>query len=176
MQTETRTARLLLRRPRESDLDTLFAIHGDPETNRFNPAGPMKTRGEAEASLHSVLTHWERHGFGYWAVENLPEPGHVIGFGGIIRKALQDRQTLNLYFRFRPQAWGNGYASELTSAALDLAFGPLGESEVVGIVRRNNTPSIRALERAGLSRIGEIDDLAPHEPSLIYAIRAPGEK
>jgi RimJ/RimL family protein N-acetyltransferase len=176
LQTETRTARLLLRRPRESDLDAVFAIHSDPETNRFNPAGPMATRKQAEASLQGFLTHWREEGFGYWAVEGLAEPGYVIGFGGMVRKTLPDRQTLNLYFRFRPQAWGKGYASELTAAALDLAFGSLGESEVVGIVRPNNAPSIRALERGGLSFVGEIEDLTGHEPSLIYAVRASAAK
>lgn len=35
-----RTARLLLRRPEPSDLGDVFRVHGDPATQRFNPAGP----------------------------------------------------------------------------------------------------------------------------------------
>jgi hypothetical protein len=45
--TGTRTERLTLWPPRGDDRDALWAIHSDPETNRFNPAGPMRTQAEA---------------------------------------------------------------------------------------------------------------------------------
>lgn len=169
---ECRTQRLILRRPRAADLDAVFAIHGDPETNRFNPAGPMQTPAQADTVLSGWRAHWDAQGFGYWAISAIDAPNHLIGFGGIIRKALDGRATLNLYFRFRPEAWSKGYASELASAALKLAFETLGEKEVVGIVRRDNAPSIKALQRAGLKLAGEIDDVPPREPSLIFEIAA----
>jgi RimJ/RimL family protein N-acetyltransferase len=169
---ECRTQRLILRRPRAGDIDAVFAIHGDPETNRFNPAGPMQTLDQADTVLSGWRAHWDAQGFGYWAISAIDAPNHLIGFGGIVRKALDGRATLNLYFRFRPEAWSKGYASELASAALKLAFETLGEKEVVGIVRRDNAPSIKALQRTGLKLAGEIDDVPPREPSLIFAIAA----
>jgi hypothetical protein len=36
----TITARLLLRAPTAADLDVVQLIHGDPRTQRYNPAGP----------------------------------------------------------------------------------------------------------------------------------------
>ena len=37
---EVRTERVVLRRLRATDGPAIFAVHGDPATNQYNPAGP----------------------------------------------------------------------------------------------------------------------------------------
>jgi len=44
---------------------------------------------------------------------------------------------------------------------------------VTGLVRPDNLPSRRALERLGLSLDGELDDFPGQAPSLLYRISAP---
>jgi len=45
------TTRLFLRPVRADDADALFRIFGDPETNRFNPAGPYPDIAYAQKVL-----------------------------------------------------------------------------------------------------------------------------
>lgn len=162
------TKHLLLRPPRPDDLDAVFEIHGDPSTNRFNPAGPLRSGEEGRRRLSSWIEHWEEHGFGYWAVAEKARPERVIGFGGIVFKEIAGERLTNLYFRFRPEAWGKGYAGEMAGAARSLAFETLGLSEIAATVRPSNAPSIRVLERLGMVHSGEIED--EWGRSLVYVL------
>jgi RimJ/RimL family protein N-acetyltransferase len=156
VETETvTTARLTLRRPRPDDVDAVFRIHGDPRTNLHNPDGPQRDRREAEAMLAFFLAHWEEHGFGYWAVED--GGARVIGFGGLMRRPRGDGEVLNLYYRFEPEAWGRGYATEVALAAVELARSRHAAIPVVAKTRPANEAAKRVALRAGLVRRPELD-------------------
>jgi RimJ/RimL family protein N-acetyltransferase len=153
----TTTERLLLRRIEERDLDAVFELHGDPETSRFNPSGPLRSRDAAREVLELWLGDWARHGVGYWVVERLDAPGTVVGFSGVRHKELEGQTVLNLAYRYRPQTWGSGYATEVARVALALARKHLPHVPVVAIISLENTPSLRVAERLGMRRDRIID-------------------
>src|SRR5258708_11738405 len=82
---------------------------------------------------------------------------HFIGFGGVEHRVWREREVLNLYYRFTPSAWGQGYATELARTAVSLARIYLPQWPVVARTRANNIPSIRTAERAGLVRRPDLD-------------------
>jgi len=166
------TMRLLLREPLASDLAALFEIHADPITNRFNPGGPMPSPEAAEALLQSWAAHWQAQGYGYWAIAAREQPEQLLGFGGIMAKPIDGQAGLNLYFRFRPQAWGQGYASEMSLAALALAFERLYAPAVLAVVRPANMPSRKTLERIGMRLKGSLADVPGQPPRLLYEMTA----
>jgi RimJ/RimL family protein N-acetyltransferase len=157
------TDRLVLRPVHRDDLEALWTIHGDPETNRYNPAGPLPSRTAAEELLRQWDSHWREHDFGYWAIATGEQPGAVIGFGGV---------RLNLYFRLATSTWGKGYATEMGRAAVALAFDRLGHDAVFATTRPDNRPSIAVLERLGFERDGELAD-DRGMPSNVYVRRRP---
>ncbi len=163
-----RTGRLVLSRPRADDGAAMFRIHGDPETNRYNPAGPAPDLAASEETLRVWLRQWEEDGFSYWAVRLLDAP-EIIGFGGVRRMTWRDREILNLYYRFAPTAWGHGYATEVAREAVSLARAHLPTLPIVARVRAENIASIRTAERAGLARRPDLDT-ADH---LVYALGWP---
>jgi len=154
---EVHIARLVLRRPRASDADAMFAIHGDPATHRYSSHDPDPDRATSEATLSSWIQAWDEDGFGYWAVSLQRQDG-VIGFGGVRCFPWRDGHILNLYFRFTPSAWGYGYATEMARAAITLARAHLPHLPVFARVRALNLPSIRVAEQSGLLRAPELDD------------------
>ncbi len=79
---EVATPRLVLRRPQIGDGPAMFAVHGDPATNRYNPAGPDPDLATSEETLRCWMQHWENSGFGYWAV-TLSQTEYILGFGGV---------------------------------------------------------------------------------------------
>lgn len=153
-ETWLRTDRLLLCRPEPADLRDHHAIHADPATNVHNPAGPQTDLATNEQQLAAWSWHWRKYGYGYWTVR-LAATGEVIGFGGV-RPAIGDENGLNLAYRFRPTAWGNGYAQELARAALDLARAKAPGEPVVALIVPANTPSIKVAERLGLRLEGPV--------------------
>ena len=64
------TARLLLRRWRDEDLDSYARICAEPEVIRYMSAnGSPRTREEIREEIAKIERRWMRLGFGLWAVE-----------------------------------------------------------------------------------------------------------
>ncbi|MBP4043686.1 GNAT family N-acetyltransferase [Chromobacterium violaceum] len=167
------TERLLLRAVNAGDAEALYAIFGDPETNRYNPHGPFPSLQHARLQLAGWMKEWERHGFGRWAVASKDDAGRVIGFGGLNYSDYGGRDRLNLGYRFAPSAWGQGLASEMAGQALRCAFEELAAPAVFAKVRPTNLPSIRVLLRLGFRHHGSLRDIPAAPASLVYALRAP---
>jgi RimJ/RimL family protein N-acetyltransferase len=127
----------------------MFRVHGDPQTNQYNPAGPHPDLATSEEMLRECLQHWSTFGFGYWAVM-LAEPESVLGFGGVERRLWRDQEVLNLYYRFTPSAWGQGYATELAQTAVTLAREHLSSFPVIARTRSKNLAAQQVAQRAGL--------------------------
>ncbi|MDQ6637553.1 MAG: GNAT family N-acetyltransferase [Candidatus Dormibacteraeota bacterium] len=150
------TERLLLRRPVMDDMQAFFAIHSDPATNRYNPAGPLRSPDRARQLIARDIELWDRHGFNYWAVSAKVEPA-VIGFGGIGLMSWREREILNVYYRFSPSVWGNGYASEVVRTAIDFRHGWLPDFPLVVRTRPANAAARRVAEKSGLERRPDLD-------------------
>jgi RimJ/RimL family protein N-acetyltransferase len=166
-------ARLIYRPPALSDLPRLFAIFGDPQTNLFNPAGPLGSLADAQRLLDHWLAQWAREGYGWWAIACGEAPEHLIGFGGIAPLNYLTERRINLGYRFAVEAWGQGYATEVARDALVLAFEALGLPQVFGLVRPDHAASIRVLEKVGLQRVGLLDDVPGQAPSWVFRICHP---
>lgn len=139
---------MVLSRVVAEDLDSVHEIHSDPRTSVYNPSGPVTDLESSRAMLDLWLADWDERGIGYWAARLTGEPA-VLGFGGLRRAMLDGHEVLNLYYRFRPSAWGHGYAVELAEAALRVGKG-LGT--VVAVIRDVNEPSRKVAERVGMHR------------------------
>jgi len=162
------TSRLILRPPHSDDLASVFAIHSDPATNQYNPAGPMTDISQAASVLGDWLRHWEEKGFGQWAIASRDDPQNIIGFGGLSMRMYLEVERLNLGYRFAVVGWGKGYATELSIAALEFGFKELGVEQIYAVVRPAHLASIRVLEKIGMQRVDPLDDVPGQAPSLVY--------
>jgi RimJ/RimL family protein N-acetyltransferase len=150
--TDIETGRLLLRPLHEADRQAMVDIHTDPRTNRFHPDPPDVPR--ASESFTSWLEHWAEHGFGYLAVT---EPGgaEVLGMCGVRLREFHGEKVLNLGYRFRPSAWGKGYAVEAGRAVLGWRAREQPSLPVLASVSVANKPSLRVAERLGFTEYTE---------------------
>ena len=150
------TSRLTYRKPEASDVQRLFAIFGDPQTNLFNPNGPMASLADAQRLLDHWLEQWATQGYGWWAVARSEQPERIIGFGGVAPLNYLTERRINLGYRFAVEAWGQGFATQLGRDALAQAFGPLRlQAARCGqppTSRSLEWPIVRASGRAGVGR------------------------
>ena len=109
------TERLRPARPMSTDSARVFAILGDPRTVEHNPSDRLEDRGEAAELVARWVRHWEEHGFGYWCVRELGSD-RIIGYAGVKRMRMHECPVLNLVYRFVPEVWGRGFATEAAVA------------------------------------------------------------
>lgn len=151
-----RTARLELTRPTDSDSEGVFAILGDLRTVEHNPSERLAGRGDAAELVARWLRHWEEHGFGYWCVRESGSD-RMIGYAGVKRMLVHGRPVLNLVYRFVPDVWGRGFATEAAVAIVSRALEELPAETIVARVRPDNLSSQNVARKAGLQRDAAMD-------------------
>jgi ribosomal-protein-alanine N-acetyltransferase len=125
-------------------------MNADPRVMEFFPK--VLDRTESDAMTTRVRTHFERRGFGLWAIEVV---GVVdfIGFTGLCVTGFEAHFTpcVEIGWRLAYDHWGRGYASEAARAALKFAFQHLRLDEIVSFTVPANIRSWRVMERLGMT-------------------------
>lgn len=155
--TPVSTKRLVLRRPILEDRDAAIRIHLDPNTNTYHPSPESITLKSSAERFDAFCQHWARHGFGVWAVVRRHEPNTVVGFTGLTHRKVHGRSALNLYYRYTPAVWGNGYATEGALQAVTLGKSLLPSLPIVAFTTKDNVASQRTAQAAGLTRRHDLD-------------------
>lgn len=144
------TPRLRLRPWREDDGAGFAALHADPEV-MADLGGPID-RAASDAKLDRYRAAFARHGFSRWAV-TAPD-GELLGYTGAMPEPEGHPlgPHVQVGWRLARRAWGQGYATEATSAALDDAFGRAGLGEILAYTAADNARSQAVMARLGLRR------------------------
>lgn len=163
--------RLICRLPLQSDLDSLFQLYADPRTAALSPVVAPTTLDDAQQMLNEWIKHWQAHDFGPWMIALHEAPTQLIGCGGISMRDFAGECLPNLWYRFTPAVWGQGYASEFVHAALKHFQNLHRYREVHALVLPKNAASIRVLEKSGLQVYGELPGKSGTDASLRYRLQ-----
>jgi RimJ/RimL family protein N-acetyltransferase len=142
------TERMRLRPFRPEDVDALWEIQGDAETMRWYPH-PF-AREESEGWIVRNLERYEREGAGHWAAELL-ENGRLAGSCGLIVQPVDGVAELEAGGMLHRALWNQGLATEAGAACRDLAFGAMGRTRLISLVRPENLASCRVAEKLGMT-------------------------
>ena len=145
------TERLVLRRFSMADVDNLVSLDADPDVMRFVTGGIPTSRDEIESDfLPAFLTYYDRYdGYGFWAVIE-KATGEFLGWFHFRPRPQAAAGEVELGYRLRKSAWGNGYATEGSRALIRKGFTELGVQRVVAEAMAVNAASRRVMEKAGL--------------------------
>ena len=167
------TARLVLEVPRIEEAPQILAIAGDPRTTVHNPSDHVADLPEASHLVDRWLQHWAQHGLGYWCVRE-HDATEVVGYCGLKRMTAAGQPVLNLLYRFRPEVWGRGYATEAASAVVAWGARHRPGETILARVRPDNLASQRVALRAGLRRDPALDEPGEDGGDLAFSNRVPG--
>lgn len=150
MTPEIHTARLRLRRWLPADRAAFAAINADPRVMEHFPA-PLSP-GESDALADRIEAHFDRHGFGFWALE-IPDVAPFAGFVGLAVPGFEAPFTpcIEIGWRLAAAHWDRGYATEAASAAVSFGFETLALDEIVAFTVPANARSRRVMERIGMA-------------------------
>jgi RimJ/RimL family protein N-acetyltransferase len=139
------TSRLTAEKLHESHLADLVALHLDPDVSRY--LGGVRTAEVTKQYLRGNMAHWDRHGFGLWALRTAT--GEFAGRAGIRHLVIDDVMEVEIAYTFKRAFWGQGLASELANALTHIGLAQLALPSLVGVVSVENIASRRVLEKSG---------------------------
>ncbi len=145
--TRIETARLVGQRITAADQDDMCRLHSDPEV--MATLGGLRSDDETAAFVARFSAHWDEHGFGLWMFRDR-ESGAFRGRGGLQWTEAPGERCVEVGWAFLPEVWGQGLATEIGRASLDVAFDELCLATVWSVTMMTNRASRRVMEMLGL--------------------------
>ncbi len=153
------TPRLILRRFTSSEADAalIFELNRDPEVLKYLHEPALQDTHHAMEILNTIILPQYEINLGRWAT-HLKTTNQFIGWCGL--KQRPELNETDLGYRFKPSAWGKGYATEAAAATLEYGFEILQLKTIIGRAHVQNLSSLSVLKKIGMKYIGEgiVDD------------------
>jgi len=174
------TERLRLREWGEGDADRFYQVMNTPAVMQW--LGGVQDRSGWNGAAKRIISYQRDYGFTFWLAERLAD-GELLGFCGLKRANAPGAEAIfgdvEIGWRLREEAWGQGYAKEAAIESLDLAFGRFDAPHVVAVTALGNLASQGLMKRLGMVRREDLDFIdqrfAPDSatnPQIVYRIDA----
>jgi RimJ/RimL family protein N-acetyltransferase len=157
------TERLLLRPFMLGDEAGVLEFASNTLTQQHTGDIVRTSMEEVKQLIQNVWLHdYDTYGYGRFAVIHKKD-NKMIGFNGI--KFLKDIDQTDLGYRFLPQYWGKGIATESSTAILKYAFTNFKLAEIIAHVMPENHNSVKVLEKLAFQKTafkpypGETEDM-----------------
>ena len=142
------TPRLILREIISEDLDRIFLLDSNPDVMRYIGVEPVKTIEESVETIKKIQRQYRENGIARWAVVEKAS-NLLIGWSGL--KLLTEpingfKNVYELGYRFLPEFWGKGYATESGKAVLEYGFYQMNLSKIYACVDIENIDSDKILK------------------------------
>lgn len=154
------TERLMLRKLTEEDVDNIFLLDSNPDVMKYVGVSPITKNEESAKMIENIINQYEKNGTGRLAVIE-KESNQFIGWSGIKLLTEEVNGFKNVYelgYRFLPEFWGKGYATESAIASLDLGFNQLNADKIYAYADVGNESSNRILTKLGFENKGTFLD------------------
>ena len=136
------TERLLIKPWSEDLAEDFFELSNDAGFTLF-PITDYR-----QASVESAR-HWIKNVKGKYAVIE-KSSSKLIGMGGLTPWKWNDEDLIDITYRLRTSAQGQGYGMELARALVDYGFQVLKLKQITATITPDNLPSKKIAEKLGL--------------------------
>ncbi len=149
------TKHLILREIVIEDTGDMYRLDSNPIVHEYLGKKPIACMGRARHYIDYIRMQYTKYGIGRWAAIE-KSSGDFIGWTGL---KMNFEETMNghtnfydIGYRFMPEYWGKGYATESSIAARDYFFEHFPNTKLCGMAELGNRASCRILEKIGLER------------------------
>jgi ribosomal-protein-alanine N-acetyltransferase len=143
------TPRLILRHFVESDLDALAELMANLDFMRFSSG--VFDREQARKFLFDRVIKPARAGLPAQFAVVCRGEDRLIGYCGFFRQEVDGIAEIEIGYRFHPDYWNQGLATEAARAVKDYAFDVLKLERVISLIHPKNHASRRVTEKNGMS-------------------------
>lgn len=165
-----RTDRLTLSPLTPSDAISFFALTEDEGFGLY-PITVYRQKDLATARIWLKRNEelFQQTQLGKFAIRELGFPDSLIGMGGLTPWDHRGRKEVDLTYRLRGSAWGQGFATESAKALLEYGFGKLELESITATITPDNQASKKIAEKLGLSLEEKINLLGV--PTEVFRLR-----
>jgi len=143
------TERLIMRPFEMKDAAAVLEFSSNQKTQENTGDIVRTTIEEVTEIIENVwFSDYEKYGYGRFAVIYKPD-NKLIGFCGL--KFLPEMNVTDLGYRFLPEYWGMGIATESSIKILDYGFSVLKLTNISGAVIPHNKASSKVLLKLGFT-------------------------
>ena len=149
------TKNLILRDFKDTDVANIYKLDSNEEVHKYLDKKQITTLKEAEDIVSYFHLQYKERGIGRFATVE-KSSGKFIGWVGL-KLNLGEKEILNGYtdfidigYRFLPNFWGKGYATEASLASIEYGFKKLKYNVIYGAADVNNIGSNKVLNKIGL--------------------------
>ncbi|MDJ0878697.1 MAG: GNAT family N-acetyltransferase [Halieaceae bacterium] len=146
------TNRLLLRAPRDADLDDLLSIYSNPTVVRHTGDTPWRDEDDASEFLEGAREGLREGSLYGWCVE-LKDTGRVIGTCALFDCDLEKR-VAEISYESHPDYWNQGFTSEFLPQVIEFGFRQLQLNRISAFVDTRNSASVKLLLNNGFEHEG----------------------
>lgn len=154
------TERLILRNLVEEDYERLYLLDSNSEVMKYIGMPTLSKVEESKEVVKMIMQQYEEYGVGRLAVIE-KESGLLIGWSGLKLNTSEVNRYQNFYelgYRFLPETWGKGYATESGKASLDYGFNDLKTEIIYAYAHSENLASNHILTKLGFEKTGEFTE------------------
>lgn len=142
------TSRLQLRRFTIEDAQAVLDFGSNEDVIKHTGDEAISSLSEAEDIINNIwLPEYDKYGYARMAVVHKKDK-KVIGFAGL--KYEPEWKATDIGYRFLPEYWGKGIATEACLPFIFYGFQVLKLPKIVGVAYTENPASCRVLEKLGL--------------------------
>ncbi|HEY7787470.1 MAG TPA: GNAT family N-acetyltransferase [Casimicrobiaceae bacterium] len=146
------TRRLALSGITQRHGNELYELDADPRVMRYIGSGRASTREQIDDVMRRLPRAYALYpGLGTWRATRR-DNGDFIGWFAL--KYIPGTAEVEVGYRLRHGAWGNGYATEGARNLVRYGFDELGLYRIVGVTHPENAASQQVLLKSGLDDIG----------------------
>jgi RimJ/RimL family protein N-acetyltransferase len=139
------TARLHAKRLGLDDLAELCVMHKDARV--MAALGGVRTDEMTEDYIRANDAHWDRYGFGIWALRD--RHGKFAGRSGLRHITIAGVDEVELGYSFAHEFWGRGLATEIAEAVIETGFDRCGLSNIIAFTLVGHIASRNVMEKLG---------------------------
>jgi len=149
------TSRLILRRFTIEDAQEVFDFSSNEEVIKLTGDKLLTSIDEAKDIINNIWLHeYDKYGYARMAVVHKKHK-KIIGFAGL--KYEPEWKATDIGYRFLPEYWGKGIATEASLPFIFYGFNVLKLPKIVGAADPDNVGSCKVLEKLGLKFIKSLE-------------------
>jgi len=145
-------------------------LHTDPRVMATLSAdGNIFSEDQTRTFLQRAAEHWSLHDFGLWIFRS-SSTGDFVGYGGIKHAVVEGKDEIELAYAVSSAHWNEGFATEMSEAALKVGFEELHLERIVAFTLPHNKGSRTVMEHCGF--IYQRDIIHADLPHVLYQLES----
>ena len=154
------TERLILRPFLENDVERLFLLDSNSEVMKYVGVKPLTKKEQSVEVIKMIQKQYAENGVGRLAVIE-KESNLLIGWSFLKYLTEEINGIKNVYdlgYRFLPEFWGKGYATESAKASIEYGFNMMNLDKICAHAHSENEDSNHTLKKLGFVEKGTFEE------------------